>query len=67
MNDLTARIESLLRRYASVCDQDGGDSGRLWEAFRKELQMLVAEFGPRAVDAALDELPDAASPSASLH
>ncbi len=67
MNDLIARLESLMRRLdATACDQAEGDAA-LAEQFRKELQSLVSEYGPEAVNAALDEMPDAASPSVSLH
>ena len=67
MNDLIARLESLMRRLdATACDQAEGDAASA-EQFRKELQSLVSEYGPEAVNAALDEMPDAASPSVSLH
>jgi hypothetical protein len=57
MDALTARLESLLSRYAAVLDQDKGDRGEAWEQFRNELKLLIAEYGPRAVDAALDKMP----------
>jgi hypothetical protein len=58
MDELTARLESLLSRYAAVLDQGKGDrGGRAWEQFRNELKLLIAEYGPRAVDAALDKMP----------
>ena len=57
MDELTARLESLLSRYAAALDQDEGDHGKEWEQFRKELKLLIAEYGPRAVDAALDKMP----------
>jgi hypothetical protein len=65
MDDLIARLEALLRRYAAAFDQPPDD--RLGEQFRRDLQMLVTEYGPQAVNAALDALPDAASPSGSFH
>jgi hypothetical protein len=66
MDELTARLESLLRRYWAALGQDKGDGGKAWEQFRKELQLLIAEYGPRAVDAALNEIPDGAA-AISLH
>jgi hypothetical protein len=56
MSDLTARLEALLRLYAAACDQ--GEGGRLAERFRKDLQLLISEYGHQAADAALDEMPD---------
>ncbi len=67
MDDLTARLEALLRRYAVAIDQGQGEAAQLADEFRKGLRLLVAEFGQPAIDAALDELPKAASPSVSLH
>ena len=57
MDELTARLESLLSRYAAALDQDKADHGEAWEQFRNELKLLIAEYGPRAVDAALDKMP----------
>jgi membrane carboxypeptidase/penicillin-binding protein PbpC len=67
MDDLTARLDSLFGHYAAFLDQRRGDGVQLADQFRKDLHMLVAEYGQPAIDAALDELPDAASPSVSLH
>jgi hypothetical protein len=68
MNDLTARLESLLRRLcAGAYDQTEGGEAQLGDQFRKDLQSLVTDYGPEAVNAALDELPDVASPSVALH
>jgi hypothetical protein len=67
MDELTARLEWLLRRYWKALDQDKGDRGRALEQFREELQLLIAEYGPRAVDAALNEIPDGAAAAISLH
>jgi hypothetical protein len=58
---LTTRLEELLSRYAAAFDQPQD----LSEQFRRDLQLLVAEFGYDAVRAALDEIPDA--PSGFLH
>jgi hypothetical protein len=67
MSYLAGRLGHLLRNYASQCEQGDGDTGELWEEFREGLQMLISQYGAQAVDAALDELPDGASPSVSLH
>jgi hypothetical protein len=67
MDDLTARLEALLRLYSAARDQGQGDGVRLAEQFRKDLQLLVNEYGPKAVDEALDKIPDEVWPSVSLH
>jgi hypothetical protein len=68
MNELTARLESLLRRLHAVADDESDPAAvRLRAQFCAELQSLVSEYGPEAVYAALDDLPDVASPSVSLH
>ncbi len=66
MDELTARLESLLRFYAGA-DLYDHDDGVLAQQVSKDLQLLVAEFGPKAVDAALDKMPDGAWQSSSLH
>jgi hypothetical protein len=66
MDELTARLEAIMRRYAAACDQGQGDGAQL--EFHKELQLLVAQYGQPAIDAALDEeMSDGAWPSVSLH
>jgi hypothetical protein len=50
MDELTARLEWLLSRYSAALDQDKSNRGKAWEQFRKELQLLIAEYGPTAVD-----------------
>jgi len=68
MDDLTTRLEALMRRYAAACAQGKGDGAQLAEQFRRELQLLVAQYGQPAVDAALDEeMSDGVWPSVSLH
>ena len=67
MDELTARLKSLFSRYAAALDHRRGDGVQLADQFRKDLRMLVAEFGQPAIDAALGDLPDAASPSISIH
>jgi hypothetical protein len=68
MDELTARLESLFCRYAAALDrQNNDDGGKLWEQFRKELQLLIAKYGPLAVDAAIDKIPDEAGAAISVH
>jgi hypothetical protein len=65
MDELTARLEALMRRCAAACDRGKADMA---EQFHKELQLLVAQYGRPAIDAALDEeMSDGAWPSVSLH
>jgi hypothetical protein len=37
------------------------------ERFRKDMRRLIAEFGEAAVNAVLDDMPDEAWPSVSVH
>jgi hypothetical protein len=67
MDDLTGRLEALLRLYAAADDNGHRNGARLAERFRRDLRLLVAEYGPKAVDAALEEMPDEAWPSVLLH
>jgi hypothetical protein len=68
MDELTARLEALMRRSAAAYDQGRGDVPQLWEQFRKELQLLVAQYGQPAIDAAFDEeMSGGVWPSVSLH
>jgi hypothetical protein len=60
MDDLPARLQALLRRYAATYDQPND-----FKQFRKGLELLIAEYGYEAVDGALDKLPT--GPSVSLH
>jgi hypothetical protein len=57
MDDLTARLKALLHYYAAAFEQPPDD--RLGERFRRDLQLLITEYGAEAVSAALDEIPDA--------
>jgi hypothetical protein len=66
MSDLSARLEALLRIYAAAC-LGQLDDAKSAEQFRKGLKLLIADYGYEAVDAALDELPDQALLSTSLH
>jgi hypothetical protein len=67
MDDLTARLDSLLRRYATAHDQGNGDAARARARFRKDLEPLVAQHGCRAVITALNKLADNPSQSVSVH
>jgi hypothetical protein len=67
MDDLGARLEALLRRYAAAIDQGQDEIANLVDEFRAGLRELVTEFGQPAIDAAINELQDDASPSGSLH
>jgi hypothetical protein len=65
MDDLTTLLKALLHHYAAAFDQP--PDGRLGEQFRRDMQLLVSEYGVMAVSSALDEIPDEPWPSASLH
>jgi hypothetical protein len=67
MDDLTARLKSLFIRHAAALEHRRSDGVQLAHQFRKDLRMLIAEFGQPAIDVALGDLPDAASPSISIH
>jgi hypothetical protein len=68
MDELAARLEALMRRYAAACDQGEREGAQFAEQFHKELQQLIAQYGETAVNAALDkEMSDGAWPSVSLH
>jgi hypothetical protein len=66
MSNLSARLEALLRVYAADC-RGQIDDHESAERFRKGLQLLIADYGVDAVDAALDELPDNTLLWPSLH
>jgi hypothetical protein len=67
MDDLSVRLEALLRRYAAAIDRGGDETAQLVDEFRAGLRALVAEFGQPAIDAALNEIRNEASPSKALH
>jgi hypothetical protein len=67
MDDLTARLDSLLRRYAAIHDEGEGDAAGARARFRKDLKPLVAQYGYRAVITALNKLADNPSQSVSVH
>jgi hypothetical protein len=66
MDDLTARLESLFRRCAAALGQRHGDHVQVAKQFFEEADLLIAQYGQPAINAALDA-PDVASPSVSLH
>jgi hypothetical protein len=57
MDDLTARIDALFRRYAADLDKGRFDGIQLAKQFRMNMDLLIAKYGQRAIDAALDEVP----------
>ena len=67
MDALTARLECLFRRYAAAVGQRHGDPAPMAKQFLEEVDLLIAQYGQPAIDAALDEAPGEAWPSLSLH
>jgi hypothetical protein len=67
MDELTARLEALLSRYATANGHDNCGGREAWNQFAKELRLLIAEYGPVAVDAALDKIPNGAGRAISIH
>jgi hypothetical protein len=67
MDDLTARLDSLLRGYAAVHDPGEGNAAQARARFRKDLKPLLAQYGYRAVITALNRLADTPSQSVSVH
>ena len=69
MDELTARLEALFRRYAVAYDRRAGVAvlGRFGPQFRKDMDLVIAEYGQAAVDVALDAMPNEAWPSIALH
>jgi hypothetical protein len=68
MDDLTARIDGLFRRYAADLDKRRFDGIQPAKQFRMNMDLLIAKYGQPAIDAALDEVPvGEVWPSASLH
>jgi thiamine pyrophosphate-dependent acetolactate synthase large subunit-like protein len=58
---LSDLLQALLRFYAKAFEIDGCEA-ETEERFRKELRLLISEYGPSAVEAALDDIPDNPSP-----
>jgi hypothetical protein len=68
MSDLTARLKALLRNLrVFAASSDHSQDAHMSEQFRKDLALLIAEYGHDAVSAALDEMPDWEGPSMLLH
>jgi hypothetical protein len=69
MDDLTARLQALFRRYSAAIElhRDRASIDRLCEQFRQDLGELIAEYGHLAVDEAIDEIPSEAWPTVGLH
>jgi hypothetical protein len=45
MSNLTARLGALLRLHAAAFDERRGDDARLGEQFRRDMELLVAQYG----------------------
>jgi hypothetical protein len=67
MDDLSARLESLFRRYAAKLGQGHGDRATVAKRLLEEVELLIAQYGQPAINAALDEAPGEVRPSVSLH
>ena len=67
MDELTARLEALVRRYAAAYDHRQASAAELGEQFRRDLELLVAKYGLPAMTRAVNELPGGAWASVSLH
>jgi|HubBroStandDraft_4_1064222.scaffolds.fasta_scaffold1164142_1 hypothetical protein len=68
MDDIVARIEAMFRRYAAGLNQNQADGVQLAKKFRKDMDSLIAQYGTRVIDAALDKVPiGEVWPSAALH
>jgi hypothetical protein len=68
MDNLTAQIDALFRRYAADLNQRRLDGVQVAKQFRVDMDLLIAIYGQPAIDAALDEvLIGEVWPSATLH
>jgi hypothetical protein len=68
MNNLTAQIDALFRRYAADLDKRRLDGVQVAKQFRVDMDLLIGKYGQPAIDAALDEVFIGQMwPSASLH
>jgi hypothetical protein len=67
MDELSARLESLFRRYAAALDEYPDDRVLVTKQFFEEARLLLARYGQPAIDAALDGAPGEVWPSVSLH
>jgi hypothetical protein len=66
MDDLTARLESLFRRYGAATGDRDVDRVKLARQFYEEADLLIAQYGQAAIERALDE-PGEALASNCLH
>jgi hypothetical protein len=66
MDDLTARLESLFRRYGAAMGERDVDGVKLAKQFYEEADLLIAQYGQAAIERALDE-PGEALASNCLH
>jgi hypothetical protein len=66
MDHPTASLAALFRCYAAAIDLHPGSVDCLCEEFRRDIGMLIAKYGERAVTHALDEIQDA-WPSVAVH
>jgi hypothetical protein len=66
MDNLTARLESLFRRYDTALRECAGDRAPVAKQFLEEVDLLIAHCGQPAIHAALNE-PEVACPSVALH
>jgi hypothetical protein len=57
MDDLTARIEALFRRYGTVEPRAGRLDDAAVDQFRGKVRLLIGEYGAAAVNAAMDAIP----------
>jgi hypothetical protein len=55
MDELSARLEALFRRFEATLEVDGAEDLLLREQYLEEVRSLVAEFGLDAIEAALDD------------
>jgi hypothetical protein len=68
MDELSARLEALLRRYlieASKCQ--GAELDHLGDEYRRNIDQLVTEYGQTTVNAAMNAMPVVSWPSVALH
>jgi hypothetical protein len=67
MDELSARLKALFRRFEASLDVDGAEGLLLHEQFLEEIRSLVAEFGIDAVEAVLDDPSQDDTPSIAPH
>jgi hypothetical protein len=68
IDELTARLEALLRRYLTEASKCKGVAlDRLGEQYRRDIDQLVCKYGQAAVNAAMNAMPVAPWASVALH